>query len=377
MKIVRNSVFPILLMAVVSACSVSDLQDGNRQPGQAKRIDLVYTGDPAVDASLAFLTEAELRAFGHIADSDNDLAVKSSGDGSIVSYVYGPLRDRRIVRGKRLVVSVMEYPMPFSSNQYVIRYGFYGGTDLVTNTVENGYGMRLAMLDVPSDATEFRYFVEDQNGNVFDNNGVPFSVKPKDSAVSLKIIENYDGYRQLIINYAGSVADSGTSIHYGWNDWNNVGETYMMYYSYPNLKYASPGGYVWTSIPIPNQANYSDFVFRNGSSWDNNNGNDWHYSLNPLVDYRIDNNSSNGSKNVTVFYANGSLGNVWAHYGINGWNNVGDKFMNYVYSAGSFDEWTVTLNLPESANTLNLAFADFTTRIWENNYGMNWNFDIE
>jgi hypothetical protein len=79
--------------------------------------------------------------------------------------------------------------------------------------------------------------------------------------------------RYAQIEYSGTLADdTGINLHYGFNDWNNVSDSTMVYDSYNEC---------WRiSISIPADATSLDFVFFNGvGEWDNNNGNDWHITV--------------------------------------------------------------------------------------------------
>lgn len=63
-------------------------------------------------------------------------------------------------------------------------------------------------------------------------------------------------------------------LHYGFNDWDTVHPTDLpMNWDAAQSKWA-------TAIPVSNSANQLDLVFNNGGGlWDNNNGQDWHFSV--------------------------------------------------------------------------------------------------
>jgi glucoamylase len=77
----------------------------------------------------------------------------------------------------------------------------------------------------------------------------------------------------ITLYYKGYLAPNSSQlkVHYGFNGWTNINDV--------NMEKRSDG--FWeASIMIPSNASQFDFVFTNGSNWDNNNQNDWHLVVN-------------------------------------------------------------------------------------------------
>lgn len=357
----KGLICAMLLVLALSGCSVMDENTGGG------REDIIITGEPAIDAAAIFYTTEELKALNLYRPSAALSTAASTATFSVI--VNGPLSDRRLVRGKKLAVSAVRYGTAPEGEIYYVYYGL--STSTVTNRQElkaTGYGNIVAIFDLPYSATaqRFYYRIKGSKGTVYDNAGAPFSMAIYDSAVSLRM---QDG--RLTLNYSGKAAGFNGSIHAGWNNWNNIFDAGMNYIDYPIAKYAQPGGYSTVSLSVPWWADYMDFVFWLNGSCDNNASKDWHYSMKPLVDANVS-GSYNGKKLVNIYYANGSLNPVVAHYGYNGWLGVKDQELSYSYAG----QWSGTAELPESSTSLDVCFRDHNNN-WNNNFGKNWSFQIK
>ena len=190
-------------------------------------------------------------------------------------------------------------------------------------------------------------------------------MKVFDSIASLRI----SGGR-LTVNYSGKSLANGNYLHFGWNNWANVQDAGMTVVNIMRAQYAQPANYSYVTLDIPSWANYIDFVICGNGIWDNNNSQDWHYSIRPLIDAQVT-SFWNGKKQVTVYYY-GSLNPVTVHSGIDGWKNVQDKALYMTYD----NEWRVDLEVATNSKILNAAFRDNNNN-WQNNFNSNWNINIE
>jgi hypothetical protein len=134
-------------------------------------------------------------------------------------------------------------------------------------------------------------------------------------------------------------------------------------------KYGTYYDYKMVEVDIPTWATYFDFVFNDGSSWDNNGGNDFHRNLAPFVKVSVG-HPYEGKRAVTVRYRNGSIAEPIVHAGEDGWRRVQDVTTR---QDGSYR--LAELDVSYSTWILNLCFHD-GNGTWENNYGMDWNIPL-
>lgn len=287
--------------------------------------------------------------------------------------VTGPLGDPQLVRGKKLGMTYLHYGSAGAdtSASVTVNYGFHGSPNASAPMTPTGYGNRVAFLDVPADATGFWYTLSVSDGSVQSNNGQPFALGVKDRAVS--VTKASPNAATIVVKYAGPVTTTyDTYLHLGWNNWNAVGDAFM---ARTEFQYGKAGVYYdYNSVYLdpPWWANYLDFVVkdaRNGGTWDNNGGADWHNSLKPFVTTSVY-DQGNGTKYVTIGYADGSLSPVAVHYGIDGWQSPTTVNMNAVYGG-----YQVQIAVPSTAQEVELAFTNGSQ--WENNYGMNWTVSLQ
>ncbi|OHD55829.1 MAG: hypothetical protein A2Y33_14445 [Spirochaetes bacterium GWF1_51_8] len=367
-----------LAAAILSAgCSVTQME---LPQNAAQKIEYVLTGDPAVDASMPFLTPEELVFYGFIGDSG--IVPVSVSPSAVVVSAHGPLYDARAVRGKGL--SISSYFSGTDSNTVLLlAYGYSpDGLSTRTEMKNSGFGSFTAELSIPQNAGDTLYYkIVDLEGNVAaDSKGQPYAVKVYDRIVSFSYSKAYvygepaDFAGWLTVNYSGPSLSSNTVFHYGWNNWQNVADTNMQFMG--SSTYYSSANYSSIMVKIPNNAEYLDFVFFGNGVWDNNGGGDFHMNVKPIV---IINPSKayDGSKYISVVYANGTLSEpVYAHYGVDGWQNVKDEAMYAAYYRGSWlGFYSKTVNVEGYRSQFDLVFHDSANR-WENNYGMDWHFDI-
>lgn len=284
--------------------------------------------------------------------------------------VTGPLGDAQIVRGKKLGMSYLHYGQSGADPgaTVTVNYGFHGSVAASAPMTSTGYGNKVAFLDVPANATGFWYTLSVSDGSVQSNSGQPFALPVHDRAVS--VTKTSPTAATMVVKYAGPVTTTyDTYLHLGWNDWNAVGDAFMSRTEFTYGKAGVHYDYNSVNIDAPWWASYLDFVFkdaRNGGTWDNNGGNDWHQSLKPFVIASVS-DQGNGTVYVTVSYSDGTLNPVRVHYGNDGWQNVAEVAMSSSYGSG----WQAFLTLPASAQTLDFVFTDGNGH-WDNNYGMNW-----
>ena len=349
-----------VLFALVTGCSLAKNDNYD-----AQEIKFKTTGNAVIDASLPRLTTEELNAFDLIEKGES--AVMSTGPTGAFTILYGPLHDHRVVHGKKVGISFLQYTSS-SDDKFFVECGY--SPDNLNASYEmskTGYGNMVAFCDVTSDNNikKFYYRIVGNKGYVYDNNGQPFEYKIYDRVISYRLYDN-----KLQINYSGPSLTSGMYIHAGWNNWNDAFNLGMRVDDYPIFKYAYPGGCATANIDVPWWANYLDFVFNGNGQWDNNNGDDWHTSLKPLVDVSIDSVGTT-NKDITIYYTAGTLNNVIAHYGFDNWNNVSDKQLRTYYGG----QWTGRISVPSNVSLINMVFNDGQGN-WENNFNKNWNFEI-
>lgn len=365
--------FLVTMVVLFSGCSM--VTDGGVKVLER---EVVLTGEPAVDASIPFLSEIELKSAGIIAPGLETEAVISN---TAVS-VYGPLHDRRAVRGKKLEFSY------FANNTaltYTLRYG-YSPTTLTSSIVlaaNTNNGNRKALITVPANAGDRLYFkITDSAGNTYgDYNGQPYYVRVYDRIVSYGYAMPYNpvyapgvaGY--LTVNYAGPVSGAATILHYGFDNWQNVKDTNMQYYT--ASAYYGAADYASVTLELTSTVSMLDFVFRSGNAWDNNGGADFHQTLKPLVICDTTSLSASG-KYVNILYANGRLNApIFAHYGTDGWKGVNDvQLYTETYQGSWLGYYTKSVRIDPNARVFDVCFRDQNNN-WENNGGKDWHFDVE
>jgi len=363
-------IFNVVLILFFVSCSADSAIASFSEESitiEEKEVFINETGNSAIDAAIPFKSESELEALGLLKDY---MKVQKRSVLKSRVKIYGPLHDQRIVRGRPLAVTVLSYN-PHLEAPIILHYGFKnnGETEKSIEVKPSPYGNLTTFIDLPLNAEGIYCKVvaggEAGSRVVLDNDGKLYSAKAFDSITSLSV-----NGENILVNYSGPIAGEGITLHYGWNDWNAVAEKEMMR-GFSSIKYSHPGGYYYVKLTAPKWGHYLDFVVKNHNEWDNNNRNDWHYSLKPFVDHRVM-DSSDGEKSVVITYTNGDLNPVYAHYGFDGWNNVQTLEM----SQHSYDaSWSTLIKVSEDISSLDLAFRDDSGK-WDNNWGMNWSFDL-
>lgn len=367
----------VLMVTVLGACSLD-----NSQVSSVMELEVNLTGDPAIDTSINSLPLEELLVLG-LVTADQGAVTLDVSDTIVYSYVYGPLHDKRAVRGEKIAVSVTVNDAD-TNDVFRIAYG-YSPEQLDTILVlsNTGYSYRKGKIDVASDALDKIYYkVLDAQGNeYFDRDGEAFWFTVFDYIFSYSFSTTYyyggetsvAGF--LYVNYSGPAVGEGMSLHFGWNDWQNVTNINMSLHTNGTSYY--PANYGSIRLDVPNDAHYLDFVINGNGIWDNNDGQDYHLAVNPLV--RVTPTSIyDGKRSVSFSYANGTLDDtIFAHYGLDGWNNVDDvKMYKMTYQGMPMGFHTGYTTVDAAASVLDLAFFN-TDGVWENNYGMDWHFDID
>jgi hypothetical protein len=288
--------------------------------------------------------------------------------------VTGPLGDAQLVRGKKLGMSYLHYGASGAdtTSTVTVNYGFHGSTTQSVQMTATGYGNRVAFLDVPLDAAGFWYTLSVSDGTTQNNGGQPFALSVHDRAVS--IAKSAPGASTLMVKYSGSVTTTyDTYLHLGWNNWNNVGDAFMTRTEFSYTKAGVYYDYNYAELSPPWWANYLDFAVkdaRNGGTWDNNGGADWHQSVKPLVTTSV-NDQGNGLTYVTITYGDGSVSPAILHYGTNGWQGVTDVAMSPAQGIG----YQVYLTLASSKQSVEFVFTNGSGS-WDNNFGMGWSIAL-
>jgi hypothetical protein len=288
--------------------------------------------------------------------------------------VTGPLGDPQIVRGKKLGMSYLHYGATGAdtTSTVTVSYGFHGQTSATTTMTPTGYGNRVAFLDVPADASGFWYTLSVSDGTVQSNNGAPFALPVHDRAVVVTKLSPTAS--TMVVKYAGGVTTTyDTYLHLGWNNWNDVGNAFMARTEFSYSKAGVYYDYNYANLDAPWWANYLDFVVedaRNGGTWDNNGGHDWHQSLHPFVTASV-NDQGTGTVYVNLGYSDGGLSPVTVHYGTDGWQGVTDVAMSSSYGS----PWQAFFSVPASKQTLDFVFTDGNGH-WDNNFGSNWSVGL-
>ncbi|MCB2155721.1 hypothetical protein KQI84_12625 [bacterium] len=166
---------------------------------------------------------------------------------------------------------------------------------------------------------------------------------------------------------------SSVTIHRGINGWQNVEDVAM-----------SQSGSNWViTYSVPSNATQLDMVFHEGGTWDNNNGSDWHFTVQaqptptPIPNQvAISPDPAPAGGSVTVLYdpASGPLAghsSVNIHHGYDGWSGVSDVAMSQ--NVDGFWEVTYTVNA-SATSSIDMVFYDGGT--WDNNGGNDWHFSV-
>lgn len=353
----------VSVLAWASACSI---QSPEADPVQVRNYQL--TGNSAVDSSLPFLSLEELEMFQLLAeDSEQKLSIQGNigpNTGNLAVNIYGPLHDQRLVKGKKIAISLYKGNGGLTG-KWTVHYGYASqGLNYTAPLSQSTYGNYVVFIDLDH-ASMFYFKVVSEDGTVVDNQGEPFAARMYDSIVSYAL---KDG--KLTVNYSGASSENNTRFHIGWNNWSQTADYSSSFDNWPIHKYAQPGGYNHVTIDVPWWANYLDFAVYGNGQWDNNRGLDYHTSIRPLVTAQVS-SYWNAKKQVNLYYAGGSLNPVKAHYGNDGWQNVNTENMYYNYAG----QWNIIVQLPEDADILNTVFTDGAGN-WNNNFGMNWNLPV-
>ena len=133
-------------------------------------------------------------------------------------------------------------------------------------------------------------------------------------------------------NLSGS---SNMYIHWGYDGW----------LTSEDVKMTSTGTNTWTAtFTVPEEANTLDYVFTNGSAWDNNNGSDWSVSVTGGIDNPVKQikayfvKPSNWGNNINIYVYDDSTGTTKT---VAAWPGVAmTNEGNDVYSYTLPSDWT-------------------------------------
>lgn len=361
-----------MLLAVLAGCSINQ---AGQNTDTSVVVELQPSTDVAVNAALPLYSEEDLQVMGFVA-GDNLISA-----AQVYSYGQGPLFDNRGVRG--LVYTFSVHMSPNDTNKvFRVVYGFSPESISTVLDCTNVYSSFYGRIRIPADAPSRLYWkVIDEAGTVYLNNGQPWNAFIFDRIVSYSYADSfYYGENDGIwVNYAGPLTGQGVQLHFGWNNWQNVSDVDMQVVS--NTSYSYSTYYATVKVVLPDNARYLDFALVRNGQWDNNNGQDYHTSVNPLVTIQPNNTYVDYQgkiiKSVSVSFANGNIGDdIWAHYGVDGWKNVGEsKLSTYRYNGYVSPVYSTSVSVDPNASVFDVAFHNDDNQ-WDNNYGMDWHADI-
>ena len=164
------------------------------------------------------------------------------------------------------------------------------------------------------------------------------------------------------------------NIHHGFNGWTGT-ETEPM---------TQEGIYWEYVITVPDDTYEINMVFNDGTTWDNNSGNDWHITVincsddEPLPTVSTIPAEPVGCDPVTIRY--NPVGRpivgaeqVYIHIGRNGWSDVIDPAPAMTWEG---NHWSYTYSpMPAGTEVLNFVFNDGAGN-WDNNNGNDWYVNI-
>ena len=366
-------------------------------------LTIVNTGDSF------YLNSATNLADGTYTNKTDDNSTFTVSNGTITGTVPGgkvvvlydgssiitPPPEQKAVRGEEITIAYDSSSTVLSgSNSITLHYGYDDWNDVEDLVMTNVGGNNWEVTFVVSETAESSLDYCFTNGSSWDNNnGSDWHLEVVDGSGSgtgggtneyTKLDDSvsylYDSESSsLKIRYnssqSGLAGSSQMIAHLGYNTWTNVDDYDMTNVSTNlwELEYSIPSSDV-TQINV---------CFTNGSSWDNNNSNDWcieidgggtggttnnYTTLDSFVSYLYDSESNS----ITIRYnsSQSSLAGssqIIAHLGYNTWTNVDDYDMTKV----STDLWELEYSLPSSGVTqIDFCFTNGSS--WDNNNSNNW-----
>ncbi|HMP73778.1 MAG TPA: carbohydrate-binding protein, partial [Kiritimatiellia bacterium] len=251
----------------------------------------------------------------------------------------------------------------------------------MTSTVANVWNYT---VPVPGKPTSAMVWFQNSNGSIIDSRGGlnwTTGIRDCDAPVGPRIVtwdpQAPDGCTPVTVRYypnEGILQGSAQiNIHIGRNGW--VGTE--------TLPMTNQGIYWEYTYDTPDETFVVNFVFNNGTTWDNNSGNDWNVTVancstsGPPPTVSTDPQSPVGCGPVTITYNPSGrplagANQVYIHIGYNGWQGVQvpNPPMNQQGSS-----WTYTYTPVPGTEVLNFVFnnGDGT---WDNNNGADWFVNI-
>ncbi|MCS6770684.1 MAG: carbohydrate-binding protein [Kiritimatiellae bacterium] len=197
------------------------------------------------------------------------------------------------------------------------RFSNSGPFTSVTMTTSGGTST-YTFATVPDNAPVLQIYFQNSSGTLTDNNnGANYSTSIRDceapTGPSTVVFSNAPACQPVTISYYPNAGPLQTAtqvfLHLGYNQWSTVIQSQAMTKITNNL---------WriTVTPPASRTNIN-MVFHNGLGvWDNNNGQDWHFALNPCNPPTIPNGlvitnppaTTTVSYDVTVFTVQGTAG---------------------------------------------------------------------
>lgn len=193
---------------------------------------------------------------------------------------------------------------------------------------------------------------------------------------------NATGCNTIAIRYRKADSPLGAGpvyIHIGHDGWLDV--------QTPAPQMANDGtAWVYYANPMPGTTNIN-FVFNNGSTWDNNGGQDWTITLaspcSGVVQQVVwtDPATVTACEPVTIYYNAAtrplaSANPVRIYIGRNGWTNIVEPEPAMTLASNSV--WRYTYTPTTGTETINFVFNDgaATNKVWDNNGGLDWSMII-
>jgi hypothetical protein len=142
----------------------------------------------------------------------------------------------------------------------------------------------------------------------------------------------------------GSLPDTATTVylHWGYNYWATVISPN------PSMSYDSSTGYYRYDLTVPSTATTVDFVFTDGTNWDNNGAKDWHvgvYSQSTATAYQYQLDGSLDTVAQKIASSSDSTLNLWAH-----WNGT-KLYLATEKAAGGNDRFIILVQNPSILTT--------------------------
>lgn len=260
MKNLKNSLFKLglAMSASLAGCSIEHNLDKSAYEHVLVETQPVFSPTPG----LIILSDEEIT-------NQADSTLPSEGGTTL--NVYGPLNDRRIVRGNlfRVTFSKSWGASPFES--YTLNYGFH--TDETQSVVMSldAKGSFSVVVEAPTNAEGLHFTIEGSQGMVYRDEDKSYTLKTYESAITVNRSSN-----NLTVMYAGPAVGYHETLEYAWNSTNLIQKKTM---TATNISgsYYYPDNYAMTTVSLPETNSTLFFQVDGNLITDNNHGNYYIY----------------------------------------------------------------------------------------------------